>query len=238
MAAKKIISQSQTQWIKKGDKLSDGTVAKKGYVARKGNDTKKVTANVRLSASGDSANSKRLAGKKVGDVVKAQPGAKKSTTKGGGVTSAQAKAKAAAAAKSGGKTPAQLKAEAAAKEKAAAKAKAEAKKIAIDKARKADAAKRNSPGASGVKTTNLRDMKKIKDAKLAKASMIASRKETLSNNNKKPVSGGRTWISYNESGNPRKGDIRYVDERSGLGYLSDKNSNVKKIYDGNKWVKA
>ena len=97
MAAKKTISQSQTQWVKKGDKLSDGTVAKKGYVARKGNDTKKVTANVRLSTSGDSANSKRLAGKKVGDVVKAQPGAKKSTTKGGGVTPAQAKAKAVAA---------------------------------------------------------------------------------------------------------------------------------------------
>ena len=93
-AKKKTISQSQTQWVKKGDKLSDGTVAKKGYVARKGDDTKKVTANIRLSASGDSAISKRLAGKKVGDVVKAQPSKKKPTTKGGGVTPAQAKAKA------------------------------------------------------------------------------------------------------------------------------------------------
>lgn len=71
--AKKTISQSKTQYIKKGQKLSDGTVAKKGYVARKGNDLKKVTANVRLTATGDSANSKRLAGKKIGDVVKAQP---------------------------------------------------------------------------------------------------------------------------------------------------------------------
>ena len=71
--AKKTISQSKTQYIKKGQKLSDGTVAKKGYVARKGNDLKKVTANVRLAATGDSANSKRLAGKKIGDVVKAQP---------------------------------------------------------------------------------------------------------------------------------------------------------------------
>ena len=71
--AKKIISQSKTQYIKKGQKLSDGTVAKKGYVARKGNDLKKVTANVRLTATGDSANSKRLAGKKIGAVVKAQP---------------------------------------------------------------------------------------------------------------------------------------------------------------------
>ena len=71
--AKKTISQSKTQYIRKGQKLSDGTVAKKGYVARKGNDLKKVTANVRLTATGDSANSKRLAGKKIGDVVKAQP---------------------------------------------------------------------------------------------------------------------------------------------------------------------
>ena len=71
--AKKIISHSKTQYIKKGQKLSDGTVAKKGYVARKGNDLKKVTANVRLTATGDSANSKRLAGKKIGAVVKAQP---------------------------------------------------------------------------------------------------------------------------------------------------------------------
>ena len=71
--ANKTISQSKTQYIRKGQKLSDGTVAKKGYVARKGNDLKKVTANVRLTATGDSANSKRLAGKKIGDVVKAQP---------------------------------------------------------------------------------------------------------------------------------------------------------------------
>ena len=83
--AKKIISQSKTQYIKKGQKLSDGTVAQKGYVARKGNDLKRVTANVRLTATGDSANSKRLAGKKIGDVVKAQPsrGGKKGGGKGG-----------------------------------------------------------------------------------------------------------------------------------------------------------
>jgi len=90
--AKKTISQSKTQYIRKGQKLSDGTVAKKGYVARKGNDLKKVTANVRLTATGDSANSNRLAGKKIGDVVKAQPsrgGGKsggKSGGKGGGPT--------------------------------------------------------------------------------------------------------------------------------------------------------
>ena len=90
--AKKTISQSKTQYIKKGQKLSDGTVAKKGYVARKGNDLKKVTANVRLTATGDSANSKRLAGKKIGAVVKAQPsrgggkggGGSKGGSKGGG----------------------------------------------------------------------------------------------------------------------------------------------------------
>ena len=90
--AKKTISQSKTQYIKKGQKLSDGTVAKKGYVARKGNDLKTVTANVRLTATGDSADSKRLAGKKIGAVVKAQPsrgggkggGGSKGGSKGGG----------------------------------------------------------------------------------------------------------------------------------------------------------
>jgi hypothetical protein len=78
VVAKKTISQSKTQYIKKGQKLSDGTVAKKGYVARKGNDLKTVTANVRLTATGDSLigtdqESKRLKGKKIGAVDKAQP---------------------------------------------------------------------------------------------------------------------------------------------------------------------
>lgn len=45
---KPVVSQSRTMWVKKGQKLSDGTVAKKGYLAQYGKDTKKVTARVQM----------------------------------------------------------------------------------------------------------------------------------------------------------------------------------------------
>lgn len=45
---KPVVSQSRTMWVKKGQKLSDGTVAKKGYLAQYGKDTKKVSARVQM----------------------------------------------------------------------------------------------------------------------------------------------------------------------------------------------
>lgn len=54
---KKTVDQSRTMWVKKGDKLSDGTVAKKGYLAQYGKDTKKVTANVKIQT--DTASGKK-----------------------------------------------------------------------------------------------------------------------------------------------------------------------------------
>lgn len=45
------ISQSDTQWIKKGQKLSDGTVATRGYLASKTNDKKKITGAVAISTA-------------------------------------------------------------------------------------------------------------------------------------------------------------------------------------------
>lgn len=46
---KPVVSQSRTMWVKKGQKLSDGSVAKKGYLAQYGKDTKKVTARVQMA---------------------------------------------------------------------------------------------------------------------------------------------------------------------------------------------
>lgn len=65
------VSQSDTKWVKKGE-VVNGKKVTKGYVAyiKTG---KKVQGKIKLTAAGDSAKSKRLKGKKIGDVVKAQP---------------------------------------------------------------------------------------------------------------------------------------------------------------------
>ena len=216
MAPKKVISQSKTQYIKKGDKLSDGSVAKKGYVARKGNDLKKVTANIKLETE--------TRGKKAGTVVKAQ-------------------AKAKPGSKGGGKTPAQLKAEAAARAKAA-------------KAAKEKAAKEKAAAAA----------KKVADAKKAKAMLADKKKGTQTKSSSKSPAGEnkpKAGARFLQSGKtnkkvdseytrkakykaaqeakkkaPKIGDVRTVDTRSGLGYLTDKGSKVKQVYTARGWVKA
>ena len=211
---KKIISQSKTQYIKKGDKLSDGSVAKKGYVARKGNDLKKVTANIKLETE--------TRGKKAGTVVKAQ-------------------AKAKSGSKGGGKTPAQLKAEAAARARAAEEAKSrEAKKkkkerieAAKVKDRKADTDKRNA----AVPTTKAKGPAGENKPK-AGARFLQSGKT-----NKKVDSEYTRKAKYKAAQEAKKkapkiGDVRIVDTRSGLGYLTDKGSKVKQVYTGRGWVKA
>lgn len=54
------VDQSRTMWVKKGQKLSDGTTATKGYLAQYGKDTKKVSANVKIQTNTTS-------GKKAGE---------------------------------------------------------------------------------------------------------------------------------------------------------------------------
>ena len=48
MAAKKVVDQSRTEWVKKGT-IVNGTAVTKGYVAQKGNPAKKVKADVKLA---------------------------------------------------------------------------------------------------------------------------------------------------------------------------------------------
>lgn len=64
----KPVSQSRTMWVAKGTRLSDGTIAQRGYLAQYGKDTKKVTGRVRLET--------KTGGKKAGSVVSYRKGKK------------------------------------------------------------------------------------------------------------------------------------------------------------------
>jgi hypothetical protein len=78
----KPVSQSRTQWVKKGD-IVDGKEVKKGYLAQKGKPAKKVTARVKIVADTES-------GKKAGETYRYKTGRTankvkpKATTAGGG----------------------------------------------------------------------------------------------------------------------------------------------------------
>lgn len=178
MATKKVISQSKTQYIKKGQKLSDGSVAKKGYVARKGNDLKKVTANIKLETE--------TRGKKAGTVVKAQR-------------------KANPVSKGGGKTPAQLKAEAAARAKAAkiAKEKAAREKLAAAAKKVADAKKAKAMAAdkSNQKKSPPKGSSPVKENKPSKGT-----KYSKSVGSQTPFTG--KVKATNANSGPKEGDTR------------------------------
>jgi hypothetical protein len=78
----KPVSQSRTQWVKKGD-IVDGKKVEKGYLAQKGKPAKKVTARVKIVADTES-------GKKAGETYRYKTGRTankvkpKATTAGGG----------------------------------------------------------------------------------------------------------------------------------------------------------
>ena len=78
----KPVSQSRTQWVKKGD-IVNGEKVKKGYLAQYGKPAKKVTARVKIVADTES-------GKKAGETYKYKTGRTankvkpKATTAGGG----------------------------------------------------------------------------------------------------------------------------------------------------------
>lgn len=91
----KPVSQSRTEWVKKGT-IVGGKKVKKGYVAQKGKPEKRVTAKVRLETATRRG--------KAGDVAEYKKGRYKTTvgkgrvdrnktTAGGGVTKAQAPAR-------------------------------------------------------------------------------------------------------------------------------------------------
>lgn len=83
----KPVSQSRTEWVKKGT-IVGGKAVKKGYVAQKGRPEKRVTARIRLEQDTAKRGSK-------GDIVKVTKGRyskPKPATAGGGVTKAQAAA--------------------------------------------------------------------------------------------------------------------------------------------------
>lgn len=99
----KPVSQSRTEWVKKGT-IVGGKKVKKGYVAQKGKPEKRVTAKVRLETATRRG--------KAGDVAEYKKGRYKTTvgkgrvdrnktTAGGGVTKAQA----ATARRNAGATP-------------------------------------------------------------------------------------------------------------------------------------
>lgn len=76
------VSQSDTEWVKKGTVLSNGKTVKKGYVALKTARNKKLKGKVKLVV--------KTRGKESGSVINAQRGKAKPTSSGGGVTKAQA----------------------------------------------------------------------------------------------------------------------------------------------------